>query len=337
MVWTTLHAKVHQTIRQRSLLAKGQPVLLAFSAGQDSMCLLQLLRDLQPKWDWRLAIAHCNHRWPLDSDANAAHVAQLAQDWSLKHYGVTAPQVLKGEAEGRDWRYGVLRKLAEAEGFSAVLTAHTASDRAETLLYNLMRGSGMDGLQALAWTRPLSGSVQLIRPLLDLTRQQTGAFCTQHQLPVWADTMNQDLTYRRNQIRLELLPLLRQTFNPQVETALAKTAEILQAETSYLDQAAQQILTQAAVLDLRALHCIAALDRQILKQAHLALQRRCVKLWLGQSLKMQPNFEQTEKVLALVDGNTGDRTDPLTADVIAEVQRPWVCLRHLHHLNPEPP
>jgi tRNA(Ile)-lysidine synthase len=324
-MWTTLHATVHQTLRQRLLLVKGQAIALAFSAGQDSMCLLQILRDLQPKWGWRVAIAHCNHRWPLDSDANAAHVAQLAQTWNLEHYSFTAPRVLRGEAEGRDWRYEILRELAQTAGFSTVLTAHTASDRAETLLYNLMRGSGMDGLQALAWQRPLDDQVQLIRPLLGITRQQTGAFCTQHQLPVWEDTMNADLTYRRNQIRLALLPQLRQTFNPQIETTLAKTAEILQAETDYLDRAAQQVLAQAAVLSVPT-PLLAALDRQILQQTHLALQRRILRLWLHSHLKIQPNFEQIEKVLALVEGNNGDRTDPLIADIIAAVRHPWLCL-----------
>lgn len=332
MVWTALHATIHQTLRQRSLLTKGQSITLAFSAGQDSMCLLQILRDLQPKWGWRIAIAHCNHRWPLDSGANAAHVAQLAQDWNLEHYSFTAPRVLKGEAEGRYWRYEVLKELAEKQGFSAILTAHTASDRAETLLYNLMRGSGMDGLQALAWQRPLSEQVQLIRPLLGITRQQTGAFCTQHQLPIWEDTMNADLTYRRNQIRLELLPQLRQAFNPQIETTLARTAEILQAETDYLDQAAQQVLTQATVLSVPA-PLLAALDRQILQQTHLALQRRVLRLWLQAHLKIQPNFEQIEKVLALVEGNNGDRTDPLVANIIAAVQHPWLCLHPLNKMR----
>ncbi|WP_404787213.1 tRNA lysidine(34) synthetase TilS [Altericista sp. CCNU0014] len=329
MSWTALHAIVHQTLRQRKLLSKGQSIALAFSAGQDSMCLLQILRDLQPKWGWRLAIAHCNHRWPLDSDANAAHVAQLAEDWNLEHYSFTAPRRLKGEAEGRDWRYEVLKDWAEVEGFSAILTAHTASDRAETLLYNLLRGSGMDGLQALAWQRPLSERVRLLRPLLGIARQQTGEFCTQHQLPVWEDAMNQDLAYRRNQIRLALLPLLRQQFNPQIETTLARTAELLQAETDYLDRSAQQVLERATVSSANLPTALATLDRPVLQQTHLALQRRILRLWLHRHLNIQPNFEQIEKVLRLVDGNNGDRTDPLVADIIAEVRHPWLCLRHL--------
>jgi tRNA(Ile)-lysidine synthase len=327
MVWTPLHATVHQTLKQRQLLHKEQSIVLAFSAGQDSMCLLQILRDLQPKWQWQLAIAHCNHRWPPDSDANATHVAQLAQDWGLRYYSFTAPTILKGEAEGREWRYEMLRKLSEDEGFSAVLTAHTASDRAETLLFNLFRGSGMDGLQALAWQRPLSPQVNLIRLLLNITRPQTASFCEQFKLPIWQDAMNDDLTYRRNQIRLELLPSLRQQFNPKVDLNLARTAEILQAETEYLDREATRLLQHANIpVHELAKPAIAALDQPTLECSPLALQRRAIRQWLQQHLNIQPNFTQIEKTVALVRGHNGDRTDPLIANVVAEVRRPWICL-----------
>jgi tRNA(Ile)-lysidine synthase len=335
MVWTTLHATIHQTLRQRKLLAREQSLVLAFSAGQDSLCLLQILRDLQSKWDWRLAIAHCNHCWPPDADKNAAHVAQLAEAWHLEHYNFTAPQILKGEAEGRHWRYTVLAELAQREGFSAVVTAHTASDRAETLLLNLLRGSGMTGLQALTWQRPLVANVQLIRPLLQVTRQQTADFCHQLQLPVWNDGMNQDLAYRRNYLRLEVLPQLRAHINPQVDLALATTAEILQAETDYLDRQAQALLSTATLScsDTNA-SWIAMLDRTVLQHSPLALQRRALRQWLAQTLHIQPSFIQVEKTLQLLQGSTGNRTDPLLANIVAEVQRSWLGLRHLEPPSP---
>jgi tRNA(Ile)-lysidine synthase len=333
MGWTALHAKVHHTLRQRQLLKKGQSIVLGFSGGQDSMCLLQLLRDLQPKWGWRLAIAHCDHRWPPDSVDNADYVANLAQQWNLEFYRFTAPEILKGEAEGRAWRYQVLTELAHQQGFSAVLTAHTASDRAETLLYNLVRGSGMDGLQALVWQRSLSEQVQLIRPLLETTRPQTETFCQQMQLPVWQDAMNEDLAYRRNQIRLTVLPLLRQHFNPQIDATLAKTAEILQAETAYLDHQAQDLLALALTLEptleTTSNSILTALNQQILQQSPVALQRRALRHWLANSLHIQPNFDQIEKTVALIHGSNGDRTDPFIAGVIAEVRRPLLCLIQL--------
>lgn len=301
------------------------------------MCLLQLLRDLQPKWGWRLAVAHCDHRWPTDSAENADYAVHLAQQWNLECHHFIAPKILKGEAEGRTWRYQVLTELAQNQGFSAVLTAHTASDRAETLLYNLFRGSGMDGLQALAWQRPLGEQVQLVRPILDVTRQQVLAFCQQMQLPVWQDGMNEDLTYRRNRIRLTLLPLLRQHFNPQIDATLAQTAEILQAETEYLDRQAQNLLELASIyespLESTSNLILTALDRSILQQSPIALQRRALRHWLANFLPIQPNFDQVEKTVALIHGNNGDRTDPFMAGVIAEVRRPLLCLIKLDNLG----
>ena len=326
MAWTDLHAKVHQTFKQRGLLTKGKSAVLGLSGGQDSLCLLAILRDLQPKWGWRIAVVHCNHRWPPDSNLNADHVAAIAQRWELEHYCFTAPKVLKGEAEGRTWRYQVLSELAHQQQFDAVITAHTASDRAETLLYNLLRGSGMDGLQALSWQRPLSERVQLIRPLLTITRQQTADFCQQLNLPVWQDSMNQDLTYRRNQIRLELLPWLNQNFNPQVETALSRTAEILQAETSYLNAQAQMLLNHCRIQDEFLKEALSALDCVILQESPVALQRRAIRLWLRDCLDIQPNFEQIEKTVALIHGSNGERSDPFIKDTIAEVRQSWLCL-----------
>jgi tRNA(Ile)-lysidine synthase len=329
MAWTALHATVHQTIRQRKFLKQGQAVLLGFSGGQDSMCLLQILRDLQPKWGWRVALAHCDHRWPSNSGENASYVRQLARQWELEFYSFTAASVLKGEAEGRVWRYQTFTELAHAQGFSTVLTAHTASDRAETLLYNLLRGSGMEGLQALAWQRPLSERVLLVRPLLAVTRQQTKEFCQQLSLPIWQDTMNQDLAYRRNQIRLELIPWLRQQFNPQVETALAKTAEILQAETDYLNSQTLDLLTRCSIAEVSFENHIAALDRSVLQGSPLALQRRALRHWLSDRLGIQPNYEQVEKTVALIRGHSGTRSDPFVAGIVAEVKGSWLCLIQL--------
>ncbi len=114
------------------------------SGGQDSLCLLKLLHDLQSKWGWHLAIAHCDHRWQNNSD-NADFVRELAHSWNLPFHVKTAEQVNKTEAGAREWRYGVLADIAHEYNYSCIATGHTASDRAETLLYNLVRGVGLMG------------------------------------------------------------------------------------------------------------------------------------------------------------------------------------------------
>ncbi|MEP0869731.1 tRNA lysidine(34) synthetase TilS [Trichocoleus desertorum AS-A10] len=321
--WTPLHAKVHQTLRSRQLLPRQRRLLIAVSGGQDSLCLAKLLLDLQPKWNWQVAIAHCDHRWRADSEANAAHVQQLAQSWQVEFYQRTATQALPSEAAARAWRYQALTEIAQAHAYQCLVTGHTASDRAETLLYNLMRGSGADGLQALTWQRASSPEIMLVRPLLNLTRPETAQFCQVFNLPVWEDSTNQDLKYARNRIRQELLPYLQQHFNPQVEKALAQATELLQADVEYLEQAAIALRQQAQHPSQRGL------NRLVLGSAPLALQRRVVRQFLQAALTKALNFEQIEKVTNLITAPNRSQTDPFPGGAIAVVEGEWIWLKQL--------
>jgi tRNA(Ile)-lysidine synthase len=332
--WTTLHARLHQTLRKRQLLSKQQRVLIGLSGGQDSLCLTQLLIDLQSRWEWELAIAHCDHRWRSDSQANATYVATLAEQWGLPFHLLTAETPPASEAAARDWRYGALADLAATTGFPAVVTGHTASDCAETLLYNLLRGSGMDGLQALTWKRSLRAGIEIVRPLLDMTRQETGKFCQQRGLQVWQDETNTNLRYTRNRIRLELLPYLQQVFNPNVESLLAQTSELLRADVDCLEALAAQWLhraTQSFPEPPPDASNWGSFHRKTLWEAPLALQRRAVRQFLQGQLGILPNFDQVEKLTALITAPNRSQTDPFPcpatpAGIIARVEGDWILL-----------
>ncbi|OUC13883.1 MAG: tRNA lysidine(34) synthetase TilS [Alkalinema sp. CACIAM 70d] len=322
--WTPLHGRLHQTLRDRLLLPARSRILIAVSGGQDSLSLLQLLTDLQDLWDWSLAVAHCDHRWREDSAANADHVEQLAQHRGFPFYRSIAEIPPDSESAARQWRYDCLASIAQTYGFTVIATGHTASDRAETLLYNLLRGSGTDGLQALAWSRPIVNAVQLVRPLLNFTRQETATICSHYRLPVWEDRTNQDLTYRRNRIRQELLPYLQEHFNPRAEVHLAQTAELLTAEVEYLETIASQIRQQiqAERSDVPA----ALLNRKLLQSAAIALQRRVIRQILQEKLNCAPTFAHIEKIVALVHAPQKSTTDPLPGGVIARVEGDWIYL-----------
>ncbi|MEH1979235.1 MAG: tRNA lysidine(34) synthetase TilS [Nostoc sp.] len=338
MVWTPLHAKIHRTIRSRHLFERNQRLLIAVSGGQDSLCLIKLLLDLQSKWGWHLGIAHCDHRWRSDSEANAYHVKNLAKTWGISFYLETANKPINSEATARDWRYQALSAIAQANNYQYIVTGHTASDRAETLLYNLIRGTGADGLQALTWQRPLTTGIMLARPLLEVTRSQTEQFCQEFKLPIWEDSTNQDLQYARNRIRQELIPYLRDNFNPQVESALAQTAELLQAEVEYLEKAAQELRDEALGMDDEKLPVSPLLptphsplplrlNRRVLQKAPLALQRRVMRQVLQQILTDAPSFEHIEKLTALIIAPNRSQTDPFPGGAIAQVEGDWICLK----------
>jgi tRNA(Ile)-lysidine synthase len=289
------------------------------SGGQDSLCLLKLLRDLQPKWEWELAVAHCDHRWATDGGM-AEWVRQIAAAWQLPFYLKAATAVRETEAAAREWRYRVLAEIAVEAGFSTVVTGHTQSDRAETLLYNLIRGSGSDGLQALSWQRPLGAGITLVRPLLAVSRQETWEFCEKWQLPVWEDRANENLNYARNRIRRQLIPYLQANFNPQVETALAQTAEVLRADVAYLEQAASQLLAQVQAPDRMAV------NRYKLRDVPLALQRRVMRQFLQQCLERMPSFEQVEALVKLIVAANRAQAPSLVGGATATVCGEWIAL-----------
>ena len=264
----------------------GQRFLVAVSGGQDSLCLGQLLLDLKSRWQWNLAIAHCNHGWDGDH-AIAQHVQDIARQWQLPFFLCEAgTPIRESEAAARQWRYQVLSDLAIAEGFGIIVTGHTLSDRAETLLFNLVRGSGMGGLGALTEQRSLTSALTLVRPLLTIRRDETAAFCQIFELPVYEDVYNQNLQFARNRLRQRVLPELRM-INAQTEQHLAQTAIISQAENDYLEAIAAETLAEY-------LEGNGALRRKPLRQIHLAVQRRILKQYLVQLLPKQPSFQQID-------------------------------------------
>lgn len=327
MSWSHIHSRLHGLLKSRVLLPKGTSILMAVSGGQDSLCMAKLLLDLRAHWGWQLAMVHCDHGWRGDSAENADHVLQLGQQWQIPCFVEKAQALPATEAAARSWRYDVFVNLASTHGYYHVVTGHTATDRAETVLYNLLRGSGADGIQALSWQRPLSdalGEIWVTRPLLELTRQETGQFCHDFGLSVWYDSSNDDLKYRRNRIRQELMPYLRSHFNPKVETTLAQTAELFTAEVAYLETQTTQLYSQV----VEPLGDDGwSIQRALFKVAPIALQRRVARRLLQLALPQQPHFDHIEKLVALADAPNRTQTDPFPGEFIARVEHDLIRLQ----------
>ena len=322
MPWTTLHSQLHQILIDRQLLPVGSSIVIAVSGGQDSLCLGQLLRDLQSRWQWKLYIGHCDHGWTQDIGI-ADRVAQVAVLWQLPFYCETTANLPETEAAAREWRYQALIRLAQQTESAYIITAHTQTDRAETLLYNLIRGAGADGLCALDWRRRLTSDISLIRPLLEVNRSATGEFCQEYNLPVWEDAYNSDRKYARVRLRNEIIPQLVADFNPQVESHLARTAELLRADVEYLEFLAEDLYLQTIVGEGKD----AKLDRLVLQSLPLALQRRIIRRFLTIVLSNMPTYNQIEAAILLIDAPNRSRTSTLSHGLTAEVSSKWIVVR----------
>ena len=257
-------SKVSDYIRHYKLLSSHETILVAVSGGADSVCLFHLLASLREHFDLKLHIAHMNHQLrDAESEADARYVQGLAKQFNtqitLCKQDVLAYKANRDcclEEAARELRYKFFCKVAKETGAKRVAIGHTLDDNVETILMHILRGTGISGLRGLApcSTLPYSkmtisrygsihteqqGELLAIRPLLNITREETLNYCHIHELLPRSDSSNLLLSFKRNRLRLELLPLLEE-YNPCVKNSLLQLAEIAQADMAFIEDQAVQ-------------------------------------------------------------------------------------------------
>ncbi len=296
-------------------------VVIAVSGGTDSVALLLSLDELikTNRLKLNLLIAHLNHRLRGNaSDADASWVALLAK--RLGHRAAVGSVDVKRRATktgdnleqaARGARYEFLEQEARALRARVILTAHTMDDQAETVLLNLLRGSGGSGLGGIEPVRPIvAGSeILLARPLLSWAqRQDTENYCRQQNVEFRTDEMNLNEKFVRVRVRRQLLPLM-QTFNPKLVAGLARTAELLREDSSALDRGAARLLELSLEPDLAPAagkETGTLLRWDLLALAPPALRRRALRLWIE---RCRGDLKRLERVhiFALESLLLGDR------------------------------
>jgi tRNA(Ile)-lysidine synthase len=237
--------KVIRTISRHSMLAPGSRVVAAVSGGPDSICLLEVLRELAPRFGAKLCgIAHVNHKWRGEaSDEDERFVARIAAQYGLAFYRhEVQPEAQRGNLEdaARQIRRGFFAGLIENGTADRVATGHTLDDQAETVLFRLLRGAGIAGLAGILPIIPLGGSEAkasrregLIRPLLEVSRAEVERYLRLRRIEWREDATNRDRGFARNRIRHALLPQLAREWNPHIREVLAHTADIAREEEGW--------------------------------------------------------------------------------------------------------
>ena len=193
-----IEEKVKYFLEKYNLLNSKSPVLVAFSGGYDSMCLLNILHTL----DVNTTAIHLNHNWRgAESKLEEERCKQFCDDKSIKFYSKIMPnEIQKTETAAREARYDFVEKCAEKFNSNVVVTAHNADDNAETILYRIAKGTGITGLAGIAEKRGI-----FYRPLLDVKREEIELYCKNHNLTPNNDSSNNDTKYKRNLIRKNII------------------------------------------------------------------------------------------------------------------------------------
>ena len=240
--------KVKVSIEKNRMIGGGETVLAAFSGGADSLSLLVALYELQEELGFQLAATHVHHGIRAESaDRDLAFCRDFCEDRGISFYfrKVDAPSYAKEnglslEEAARHLRYQALFEIAEGAGAGKIAVAHHREDQAETLIFQMIRGSGLRGLSAM---RPVNG--EIIRPLLDLSKQEILAFLNEQGLSWCEDETNEEDKASRAKIRHHVIPALTDV-RPDAVTNLVRTAEYLGKLDESFTNAARAWLSENA-------------------------------------------------------------------------------------------
>jgi tRNA(Ile)-lysidine synthase len=315
-----------QTVRTHQMFARGARVLIALSGGPDSVALVHILRELEARGELAVAgVGHFNHQLRgQDADADERFCIELAADLSLPieigRADVRAAARASRrslESEARSLRYGFLAEAASRLQADVVAVGQTRDDQAETFLLRLLRGAGTRGLGGI---RPRAGN--LVRPLLEVSRDELRQYAAAHGLQYRLDASNEDTRIPRNRIRHDLIPHLK-AYSPAIVEILAREATLAREDEEYLERAAIEsagsvVLEKESgtVIDVDQLGRLpAALASRVVRQA---LTARAGGRFIG--------FQHIERVLALAAGSAGGGLTLALPGQVAERRGPTIVL-----------
>ncbi len=272
------------------------------SGGADSVALLRLFTENRQS-DETLAVAHVNHGLRGDdSEEDARFVRELAARFSLPYFehritkhDWTSDETGSRESAARNLRYDFLLETAQRNGLRYIATAHTKNDQVETVLHRILRGTGIAGLSGIPAVRPMNEAVSLIRPLLQVSRQEILDYLNRLDQPYRVDLSNASPEFTRNRIRLKLLPQLKAQYNPNIDDALLQLAALASEVQQTLDEKTAT-LREESVRTITENEIV--LDRtRLLRESPFQICELLVALWKEQRWPLRRiGFEQWKRM-----------------------------------------
>ncbi|MDR3598561.1 tRNA lysidine(34) synthetase TilS [Clostridium sp.] len=246
-----MYKKVLSYIKDNKLIKCKDKILVALSGGPDSICLFNILFQLKEELNIEIAAVHLNHLLRgEDSFRDEEYVINMCSNMGIKCFvkrvdinTYSKEHKLSSEMAGRNARYDFFDEILKREGFDKVATAHNANDQAETILFRLMRGTGLEGLGGIKVSR----DDKVIRPILCLSRKEVEEYIKLKQLNPRIDKTNFEKIYNRNKIRLDILPYIKENFNEDIIQTLNRMSLLLQKDNEFIENLALNLFNKYCV------------------------------------------------------------------------------------------
>lgn len=230
-----MEAKILNFLKRHQILNSQKSFIVGFSGGQDSLCLIDILNKISKKNNFKIIAAHLNHNWRGESSKKEqCSCLKFCKAQGIEFHTKTLDTSIKAtEENARIERYKFFEEIALKTASEGVFTAHTKTDNTETILYRIIKGTGVYGLCAIPEARN-EASYTIFRPMLEITREETQQYCQENSLIPNIDESNFEDKYTRNNIRLNIIPKLKE-INPNLDNAIANLSQIAKDYEQIID------------------------------------------------------------------------------------------------------
>ncbi len=294
--------QVKHTIENYHMIGENDKVLVAVSGGPDSLSLLHILYELKVP----ICVAHVNHGLRENADIDEAFVKDFCTERSIPFFSKKVSlNELKDkmtiEEAGRKIRYDFFYEIMQKENCTKLATAHNSNDNAETVLMNLIRGSGISGLKGI---EPKRGN--LIRPLIETSREDIEAYCKKHHLNPRIDETNYEEHYTRNKVRLKLIPYIEENINDHVVGNINRLSKIILEEEKFIEEEANKAY-QTMLVEANEDKIIYQL--KLFNEANVVIRKRIIKKSIINLLGNAKDIEKVhiDDIVKLCENNVGGK------------------------------
>lgn len=303
-----LKEEVLKTIKTYNLIEKNDKIVIGVSGGPDSICLLHLLYSLQEKLKFEIVVAHINHQIREVADSETEYVKDFCEKIGIECF-VKKENILelakkqkKGTEEvGRQVRYDFFEEVAQKTEANKIATAHNANDRAETVILNILRGSGISGLKGIEAMR----DNKYIRPLILTNREKIEKYCEENNLNPRIDESNLESIYSRNKVRNIVIPYIKKEFNQNIIQTINRLSDVATDENEYLQKLTKEQYNEISSIE----DGIIVLNLKKFNQLELVIKRRLILYTINEAIHTTNCIEKVniDDIIKLCQNNIGNK------------------------------
>lgn len=321
-----LEERFLKTVKENNLINEGDIIVIGVSGGPDSITLLSCLNKYKEKMKCKLLVAHVNHLIREESTEDEQYVERICQKYNIPVFirredilNLSAKWKKGTEETGRIIRYEFFDEIAKKNNANKIAIAHNMNDNAETMILNLIRGTGLSGLEGI---QPYKYG-RYIRPLIDCTRNQIEAYCKKNKLEPRIDYTNNENIYNRNKIRNEVIPYLKQ-LNPSIIETLSRTSKIISQNNTFIEKQAAELYKKIAEEEIIKSDICTKVEFiiQEFNKQEKAMKNLLILMAIKRIIRDNRNIENIhiEDIIKLAQRNVGNKYLMINKNIKVEVK-----------------